>query len=134
MHVCACLYLHTGLCFIRMVDAEFSYTYEYQGNAPKLVYTPLTDKCYLMLTQGMFMGLGGNPYGPAGTGNTVRAIDRSSQRTVSGRVILQLKVVMRSKTSGERFDRTVWSAELSPILSLWKKLNQVSAKTRGSII
>jgi dynein heavy chain 2 len=35
------------------------YTYEYQGNAPKLVHTPLTDKCYLTLTQGMAMGCGG---------------------------------------------------------------------------
>jgi len=57
----------TNTATISMVDADFDYTYEYQGNASKLVHTPLTDKCYLTLTQGMRVGLGGNPYGPAGS-------------------------------------------------------------------
>ncbi|KAL7707900.1 dynein heavy chain cytosolic putative [Lotmaria passim] len=71
-------------CLLRMVDAEFRYSYEYQGNAPKLVHTPLTDKCYLTLTQGMQLGYGGNPYGPAGTGKTesVKALGNAMGRQV----------------------------------------------------
>ncbi|KAF7640164.1 hypothetical protein Mgra_00000608 [Meloidogyne graminicola] len=63
-------YLVSGLVIVRHADFEFSYSYEYQGNAQKLVNTPLTDKCYLTLTHALAMGLGGNPYGPAGTGKT----------------------------------------------------------------
>ena len=72
------------LCQVSMCDALFKYTYEYQGNAPKLVHTPLTDKCYLTLTQGMMMGYGGNPYGPAGTGKTesVKALGQAMGRQV----------------------------------------------------
>ena len=45
-------YYENGTVVIRQANATFSYTFEYQGNAPKLVHTPLTDKCYLTLTQG----------------------------------------------------------------------------------
>ncbi|KAL7738788.1 hypothetical protein ACLKA6_008441 [Drosophila palustris] len=55
---------------VRMVYAEFEYAYEFLGHANKLVHTRLTHKCYLILTQAMHMGLGGNPFGPAGTGKT----------------------------------------------------------------
>ncbi|KAH3756291.1 Cytoplasmic dynein 2 heavy chain 1 [Pelomyxa schiedti] len=63
-------YFQEGVAAIHMGEGIFSYSYEYQGNAPKLVYTPLTDKAYLTLTQGIMRGFGGNPYGPAGTGKT----------------------------------------------------------------
>lgn len=74
----------SGCCVMRMCDAEFKYSYEYQGNADKLVHTPLTDKCYLVLTNGMHLGYGGNPYGPAGTGKTesVKALGQAFGRQV----------------------------------------------------
>ncbi|XP_040163455.1 cytoplasmic dynein 2 heavy chain 1 [Anopheles arabiensis] len=55
---------------VRMVYAEFRYSYEFLGNYAKLVYTSLAHNCYLILTQAMQLGLGGNPFGPAGTGKT----------------------------------------------------------------
>ncbi|EPY79965.1 hypothetical protein CB1_000877044, partial [Camelus ferus] len=51
---------------------------------------------------------------------------RSSQRMVSSQVISQLRILGRSVTAGCRFDREIWSNELSPVLNLWKKLNQNS--------
>lgn len=70
--------------FAEILYGVFDVSWEFLGSLSKLIHTALTDRCFLVLSQAMVLGLGGHPFGPAGTGKTetVKALGHALGRSV----------------------------------------------------
>ena len=68
-------YWENDTVMVRTINNVYEFSYEYAGNSPRLVITPLTDRCYQTLLSAFRQCMSGAPSGPAGTGKTETARD-----------------------------------------------------------
>ena len=74
-------YWEQGHCYSRCLECTVKHAYEYIGNPPPLVRTPLTHRAYINIMTARKLGIASYPAGPAGVGKTetTRELSRDLQ-------------------------------------------------------
>lgn len=140
---------------VKQATESFVYGFEYFGIMERLVSTPLLQKCFLAMNGALHQGLGGSPFGPAGTGKTetVKALgqnlgkmvlvfncDESFDFQAMGRLLLGVCQVGAWGCFDEfnRLDKNILSAVSSQIeqieMGLKSKSNEIELLSRKTTI
>ncbi|XP_068697910.1 dynein axonemal heavy chain 8-like [Montipora foliosa] len=82
--------------YIHMLDSQFPYGNEFYGSDVSLALTPMTERCFLTLTQAIWNFCGGSLVGPSGTGKTETIKGLAS---LLGRYLVSLSCCPRMSSS-----------------------------------
>jgi len=117
-------YLEEGLdcdeIHIRQLTFDSIYGYEYIGPSSKLVITPLTERCYMTITNALQLHMGTALTGPAGTGKTETVKDLAKAIAIHC-VAFNCSEQMDNKIIGRLFSGVI----LQGAWACWDEFNRI---------